>query len=452
MSPQLLTEERARRAVEEVLGHPGADEVEVFVAGSESGVTRYANSEIIQNTVQHELHAYVRAVAGDRVAVAQTNQLDREHLSAAADQALQAAKASPPDSEFPGLPRPEEVGRAHGVFRWDQATADAAPARRAGAVTEILKAAGAGRAAGVYETSAHSYGVFSSTGIDCFDAYTRCVTTCLVDIEGATGWGEISSHRMDGVDVELAARTATDKAMRSRAAVDGEPGVYEVVLEPAAVAMLVDFLSYMGFGAKQVIEGESFLSSRAGQKVAADGVTVADDVFDDLSVGIGFDMEGVPRRRVEVIQDGLGAEPVSDRRTAQKLGTPASGHYSGSNEFGPYAFNPVLAAGDASSEELIAGISDGLLVTRFHYVNILDRPATALTGMTRDGTFRIRNGEIGEAVHNFRFAQKVLDALASVDGIGSESAAFAPEYGSFGSTVAPALRMRQFNLASTTTH
>jgi predicted Zn-dependent protease len=447
-----ISEEQARSAVQEVLEHPGADGIEVLVSGSESGVTRYAGSEIIQNTVQHEVRAYVRAVAGNRVAVAETNQLDREHLSAAADQALQAAKASPPDSEFPGLPDPDDVGRASGVLRWDEATANASPAVRAQAVTDILKTVGGGSAAGVYETSAHSYGVFSSTGIDCYDAFTRCVMTCLVEIDGATGWGEMSSHRMDQVDVSSTAGIATEKASRSVGATDGKPGVYEVVLEPSAVAMLVDFLSFMGFGAKQVIEGQSFLSTRAGQTVASENVTVADDVFDDLSVGIGFDMEGVPKRRVELIDGGRAAHPVTDLRTARKLGSPATGHYSGSGEYGPYAFNPVLAAGDSSLEDLIGGISKGLLITRFHYVNILDRPATSLTGMTRDGTFRITDGEIGEAVHNFRFAQSVLDALASVDGVGSDLAAFAPEYGSFGSTVAPALRMREFNLASTTSH
>jgi predicted Zn-dependent protease len=452
VSPLPIGEEQARRSVQEVLQHPGADGIEVMVSGSESGVTRYAGSEIIQNTVQHEVRAYVRAVAGSRVAVAETNQLDREHLAAAADQALQAAKASPPDPEFPGLPDPADVGKASSVLRWDEATASASPADRAAAVSEILRTVGAGSAAGVYETSAHSYAIFSSTGIDCYDAFTRCVMTCLVDVDGATGWGEMSSHRRDDVDVTSAARTAADKAARSVGAVDGKPGIYEVVLEPAAVAMLVDFLSYMGFGAKQVIEGESFLSTRAGECVAADNVTVADDVFDDLSVGIGFDLEGVPKRRVEVIEGGRAAQPVSDLRTARKLGTPATGHYSGSSEFGPYAFNPVLAAGDSSLEDLIGGISNGLLITRFHYVNILDRPATSLTGMTRDGTFRISGGEIGEAVHNFRFAQSVLEGLSSVDGIGSKLAAFAPEYGSFGSTVAPALRMRRFNLASTTSH
>jgi PmbA protein len=452
MSPLPITEDDARTSVQQVLNHPGADGVEVMVAASNSGVTRYAGSEIIQNTVQQQVEAYVRVVAGERVAVAKTNQLDNDHLTAAAEQALQAAKASPPDADFPGLPTPEEVGRAEAVMRWDEATASASPSRRAQAVNEILTAAGDASAAGVYETSAHAFGIFSSTGIGCFDAYTRCVTTCLVDRDGATGWGELSSHRMDQVDVVSAARTAADKAARSQGAVEGEPGTYEVVLEPPAVAMLIDFLSYMGFGAKQVIEGESFLSSHAGERVAADSVTVADDVFADGSVGIGFDMEGVPKKRVEVIEGGRASGPVSDRRTARKLGTPPTGHYSGSSEFGPYAFNLVMAPGESSLEDLIGGISQGLLVTRFHYVNILDRPATSLTGMTRDGTFRISGGEVGEAVHNFRFTQSVLDALLSVDGIGSKLAAFAPEYGSFGSTLAPAVRMREFNLASTTSH
>jgi PmbA protein len=452
VSPLPISEEEARRSVQQVLEHPGADGVEVLVSASESGVTRFAGSEIIQNTSQHQIDAYVRVVAQDRVAIAKTNQLDHDHLAVAANQALEAAQASPPDAEFPGLPIPSEVGRASAVMRWDDATADASPADRARAVTEILRVAEAGNTAGVYETSAHVIGIFSSTGIDCFDAYTRCVNTCLVEIDGATGWGERSSHRMDRVDVAATAATATDKATRSKSAVDGLPGTYEVVLEPPAAAMLIDFLGYMGFGAKQVIEGESFLSTKQGENVAASGVTIADDVFNDLSVGIGFDMEGVPKQKVDVISDGRAMQPVSDLRTARKLGTPPTGHYSGSNEYGPFAFNLVLAPGDSSLDELIGGISNGLLITRFHYVNILDRPATTLTGMTRDGTFRISEGEVGEAVHNFRFAQSVLEALASVDGVGSAPAAFAPEYGSFGSTVAPALRLREFNLASTTSH
>ncbi len=428
------------------------DNVEVVVAASMIGLTRYARSEIIQNTARSDLRVYVRVTTGQRVAAASTNQLDDESLQRAGRDALEAALSSPPDVDFPGFVDPQEVGSAEGTFRWDETTAAASPARRAEAVSKLLDASGSDNAAGIYETSSHSYSVFSSTGIDCHDAFTRCVTTCLVDNGEATGWGEASSHSIADVDFEAVARRAAAKAEAGRGAVDAAPGVYEVVLEPSAVATLIDFLSYMGFGAKQVLEGESFLSSRSGEEVASPGITVADDVWDELSVGLGFDLEGVPKKRVAVIDQGRATRPVTDLRTARKLGVDPTGHSSGSAEFGPYAANLVLQGGDSSFDELVAGVDQGFLVTRFHYVNILDRPGTLLTGMTRDGTFRISNGEVGEGVHNFRFAQSVLDALASVAAIGRERNGFAPDYGSFGSTVAPALRIGEFRFASRTSH
>jgi PmbA protein len=447
-----VSEDEARRAAHEVLEHPGADGVEVVIGASNTGLTRYANSEIIQNTVKRDARAYVRVVVGDRVATASTNQLDGRRLHSAADRAIEATRASRPDTHFPGLADPSKVGAARPRFKWDEDTVATSPGQRAGAVRRILAASQAENAAGIYETSAHVYAVFTSTGIDCYDAYSRCVVTCLVDSGEATGWGEASSHSAADVDVEAAARRAADKAERGRGARDVEPGDFEVVLEAPAVALMLEYLSYMGFGAKAMIEGESFMSSRRGETVATSQVTVADDVSHDLSVGIGFDFEGVPRRRVAVIDGGRATSPVVDLRTGKQLGEPSTGHFSGSNEFGPYASHIVMQAGDRSSEELIGGVDDGLLVTRFHYVNVLQRPETLLTGMTRDGVFRIRGGEVAEGVHNLRFAQNVLEALASVKGIGRDLQAFPPDYGSFGSEVAPPLHLGKFHFSSRTSH
>ncbi|HEV3473731.1 MAG TPA: TldD/PmbA family protein [Actinomycetota bacterium] len=448
----LITHDEARSAASAVLDYPGADDIEVMVSASLSGLTRYANSQIIQNTVRNELRATVRAVIGDRAASATTTQLDPEHLALAAGRAVEAARASLPDADFPGLPSPADVGQPEAIMRFDDATASASPAQRSQAVSQILAAAGSDNTAGIYETGAHGYGIFSSAGVDCFDAFTRCNTTCLVDLGDATGWGEASSHAIDAVDHEESARRARSKADAGHDAVDTEPGHYEVVLEAPAVAMLAEFLAYTGFGAKQMIEGESFLSTKQGEKVAAESVTIGDDARHENSVGIGFDFEGVPKMPVNVIEAGLARDPVTDLRTARKLGTTSTGHASGSNEFGPFPFNIVMRGGTASLEDLIGGVADGMLVTRFHYVNILDRPATLLTGMTRDGTFRIRDGAIAEPVRNFRFAQSVLDALAGVIAVGKDLASIAPDYSSFGSTVAPALRIADFNFASKTSH
>jgi PmbA protein len=444
--------DRLRRVAKEILDLPGADGVEVVFTASNTALTRYARSQIIQNTVQRTIRAYVRTAVGQRYATASTNQLEPEHLKRAAESALEAARASPDDPDFPGFPDPAEVGRAEGIMRFDDVTAASTAERRARAVGEMLRLVEGSEAAGIFETSSHLYCIVSSAGIDCFDSYTRCVASCLADLGDSTGYREFSSHSIDDVDYAALARAAMEKARAGEGAVDVGPGVYEVVLEPNAVALLLEYLSYTGFGAKQVIDGESFLSGRMGQQVAVPDVTVADDVFHPLSVGIGFDLEGVPKRRLEVIDRGIATEPVTDLRTARRLGLAPSGHYSGSNEYGPWASNVVMDDGTVPPEELISGVDRGLLVTRFHYINVLDRPAALLTGMTRDGTWQIEDGEVARPVRNLRFTESVLDALSAVRGIGDDPEALAPDYGSFGSHVAPSLRIGEFSFTSATSH
>jgi predicted Zn-dependent protease len=441
----------AREAAAAILDLKGADGVEVVFTGSTIGLTRYANSQIISNTVQETIRAHVRTAVDRRVAAASTNQLDPSSLALAAERALEAARSSPEDADFPGLPAPGEVGRADPVMRFDEATAESSPTDRAAAIAKILGITGGHRAAGIFETSSHAFGVISSTGIDCYDCFSRCIASCLTDTGESTGYKEASSHSRTDVDVEAVAEGAVDKAKVSRNAVDAPPGRYGVVLEPHAVAILLEYLSYTGFGAKQVLDGESFLSTRTDDMVASRAVTIADDVSHELSVGIGFDFEGVPRKRVAVIDAGRATGPVTDLRTAKKMRVAVSGHNSGSNEFGPYASNVVMDGGDASLEELVAGVDDGLYVTRFHYVNVLDRPRTLLTGMTRDGTWRIRHGELAEPVHNLRFADSVLDVLSSAERAGRDLEAFGPDYGSFGSQVAPALSA-SLTFSSATSH
>ncbi|HEX2059080.1 MAG TPA: metallopeptidase TldD-related protein [Actinomycetota bacterium] len=444
--------DEARAAAAAILEWPGTDGVEVTVHASSAGVTRYANSQIIQNTERDELRVYVRVVSDGRLATATTNQLSRDRLERAAAHALEAARSSLPDDEFTGFADPAVVGRAEAIGRADERTTAMSAADRAGGVRAILGATGKGRAAGVVETGVQGYGVFNSKGIECFDVFSRAVATALVDDGEATGWGESSSHAIADLDWEGIGGLAAKKAAAGHGAGEVEPGDYEVVLEAPAVATLLDYLSYVGFGAKQVLDGESFLATRSGAEVAAPSVTIADDARHPRSVGIGFDFEGVPRRRVDVIDAGIARGPVTDLRTAAQMDVAPTGHSSGSNEFGPYASNVVLEVGDQSYEDLVGSVDRGLLVTRFHYVNVLDRPSTLFTGMTRDGTFVIRDGSIAEPVRNLRFSQSVLDALASVTGVGRDLQAFAPDFTAFGSTVAPALRVGRFHFSSATTH
>ncbi len=451
-SGELPSHEEVRGAVEAVLGLDGADGVEVVFSSSSIGLTRFASSQIIQNTSRRELQATVKVAVDNRIASAATNQLHQEHLLSAGARALAAARCVPPDEEWPGLTSPQETGSPRPIERYDEQTAGSTPLDRAARVGTMLAAAPGASVAGFYETGSHAYAVLSSKGVDCYDRFSRCAATTLVDLSGATGWGEGSSHDCSVLDVEHVAQTAARKAKTSSEAIPLVPGRYTVVLEAPAVGTLLEFFAYSGFGAKQVIDKESWLAEHMGERAAAPSVTIADDARHRASVGIGFDFEGVAKKRVVIIDAGRVIGPVTDRRTARALGSVSSGHASGSDEFGPYAFNVVMEPGDKSIDELTASVTDGVLVTRFHYVNVLDRPLALLTGMTRDGTWRIRNGQVAEPLTNLRFTHSVPELLGAVTGVGEELVCMAPEFGSFGSTAVPALASDGFCFTSTTSH
>jgi len=237
----------------------------------------------------------------------------------------------------------------------------------------------------------------------------------------------------------------------SQAPRDLDAGRYPVVLEPAAVSTIVGFLSYNGLGGRQIIERRSPLSGREGQQIAAKTVTLVDDARRRGTLGIPFDFEGVPRRAVTMIEDGVFRSGVFDLRTAKQAGTESTGHaLPAPNPDGPFPLNVFLEPGDSSLEEMIASTENGVLITRFHYSNVVHPVESTITGMTRDGTFLIRGGEIAHPVKNFRFTQSILEALSNTEAIGRETE-LASEF-FFSASRVPALKVGSFNFSGRSDH
>ena len=139
---------------------------------------------------------------------------------------------------------------------------------------------------------------------------------------------------------------------------------------------------------------------------------------------------------------------VYDRQTGTRAGRESTGHgLPAPNTAGPLPTNLILGAGDASDEDLLAGVERGIWVTRFWYVNVVHTTQTVLTGMTRDGTFLIERGEIARPMRNLRFTTSVLDALASVERIGREPLLIQSW---LGGNLIPALRVGRFTFTGAT--
>jgi predicted Zn-dependent protease len=446
----IIGPDEIRRVSQAALELPGADGVEVLFMHEWGGLTRFAKSSIHQSTWREDTGIRVRVVLDGRVGIAGTNDLSPAGVVAAAESAREMAGVVAPDPLFPGLAPQEPVLDDSG---FDEATASTTPEHRAEGVAELVATCADGfGAAGAFETMASEVAVANTEGQFCWAPTTQAsITTVVTGGDGGNGFAETFSRSVGEVDPAVIGRRAADKAVASQAPRDLDPGRYTVVLEPAAVSTLVGFLSWIGLGGRLLVEERSCLSGREGEQVAADAITLYDDAREAGTIGLPFDFEGVSRSRVMLIDKGVFRDGVYDLRTAKQAGKQSTGHaLPPPNSEGPLPLNVFMEPGEASLEEMIASTERGLLVTRFHYTNIVHPLESTITGMTRDGTFLIEHGEIAHPVKNFRFTQSILEALAQTSMVGRETELLSEFF--FSASRVPGLKVESFNFSGRSDH
>ncbi|MEX0754465.1 MAG: metallopeptidase TldD-related protein [Actinomycetota bacterium] len=422
------------------------DGVEALLLHSWSANTRFASSQIHQSTAREDTSLRIRIVRDGRIGVAETNEVTRDGAVAAARSAREMTDAVGSDPAFPGLapvaPIPEPAPL-------DTTTAEASPAYRAETVAAVVDRCGAGmHAAGAYETGAIELGLANTEGQVCWAPHTQAALNVVVTgPNGGSGFAEAIAPGIDGVDGAAAGARAAEKAGASADPQPIDPGTYEVVLEPAATSTLVDFLGFIGFGGRSLLEGESCLSGKKDTRVAAPSISIVDDATDPGTIGAPFDFEGVPKRKLDLIRDGVFRQGAYDRRTAKQAGTVSTGHgLPAPNPDGPLPLHLCLEPGSSTVEEMIAATERGLLVTRFHYTNVVNAIASTITGMTRDGTFLIENGRVVGPVANLRFTQSILEALRDTSLVGTRAELSGEFF--FGVSRVPALKIDRFTFSS----
>jgi PmbA protein len=441
--------DRLLEVAEAALATGGADDVEALVYRQAGALTRFASSRIHQSAWREDLSVRVRAVVdGNRVGTATVHAADPDAVRRTARRAAEVAATMPPDPGYPGMPGPATYPEAG---RHDQATAAADPATRAGLVAGVIRRLPAGvTAAGACETRELEIALANTRGVRAAGATTAASFSILADAGSGTGWAEGTEPALADLDVAALGERAARKAVDSREPRELAPGTYPVVLEPNAASVMVQWLGWLGFGAKAYDEGRSFLVGRLGQRVCSPLVTIVDDATAADTVGVGFDFEGVPKRRVTLIDEGVAASLVYDFRAAVAHGVEPTGHgLPAPSAEGALPMHLAMLPGRTRQADLVAGLERGLLITRFHYTNLVNLIDTTITGMTRDGTFWVEDGKVVGAVRNLRFTQSILDALSAVWAVGAETEMAAED--GYGAARAPALAIDRFSFSSATT-
>jgi predicted Zn-dependent protease len=415
----------ATRVLEQALAaSPGAD-VEVSVDRTASALTRFANSVIHQNMAEDSRHVSIRVHVDGRTASGSSTVTADDGLAGLVERTLAAARIAPLDDGWPGVAPPAPVE----PVPIDPATRDATPDDRAARVAGFVVAAGGLETAGYCRTS-HWRGAFVNSAGQALAAASAGVGLAgIARRDGNDGVASLASGRIDDVDGAVLGARAAAKAKAAIDPVELAPARYEVVLEPSAVADILQALSFHGFNAKAVAERRSFV--HLGETQFDPSITLADDA---PAAGVAWDADGTPTRRVPLVDAGTSVGLTHDRRTAAVAGATSTGNGIGSVAFGALGRHLVLAGTgdgpaaevggpivDASAAALVAGVERGVLVSDFWYTRVLDPRALALTGLTRNGVWLIERGEVTTALRNFRFTQSYAQALmpGAVLGVGA---------------------------------
>ncbi len=436
--------------IDRALRMAAGDEADAVVFLSDGNLTRFANSAVHQNLSERSGSLAIRVVAdGGKIGVASTSSLDDDGIRRAAALALDLARRSEPTEGFTGLSR--DTSPSPVVPSLDEATAAIEPIAK----TRELKAmfdegARAGvRFAGNFSTAVTSAAAGNSHGVRRETRYTTADALVIALGEKHSGYATRTSRRVSGVDVRALGREATEKATLL-AGTDAAlpPGDYPVILEPAALAEAFEWMNMISLSGQSYEDGSSFFVGHLGEVVLGDNVTFTDDALDPEFMPFPFDMEGLPKRRVALVERGVLRTPALDTIAAARLGlAPTASAVSLESAEHGMAMHLSMAPGESTREEMIASTELGIWVTRFNYVNGLLDPKTALmTGMTRDGTFLVRDGRVAARLPNLRWTQSMLIALADVESLSRDRRAIATWWNPVGATIAPTIKVRKWGI------
>lgn len=415
-------------------------EAEIVVTGGVSALTRFANSFIHQNVAEEGYAVALRVAVDGRVNSAATTRLD--HLDEFVSATIELASLQRVDEKWPGLTSPVDVTDPN---HYDDETASTGPGERAAKVADFVAAGPGMRAAGYCETMGQSVAFVNTAGHRAYGRYSRASLDGIQQLSGAAGSGHATSKTFNDIDGAAVGAAAAERARLGADAIDLEPGEYEVVLAPECVGTIAMFLAYYGFNGKAHAEGQSFVELDRKQLDAS--INLYDDANDPRALGVGFDAEGTPRQRLDLVVGGVSRAIAHDRRTAAQAGTQSTGHGDpGSDQWGPIPTHLFCEAGDSSVDEMIASVERGLYVATFNYCRVLDPKALTVTGLTRNGTFVIENGKITKAVSNLRFTESFVAALGQgrVHAIGNDARFADSEFGP-GMMHVPSLHLESWN-------
>jgi predicted Zn-dependent protease len=398
----------------------------------------------------------IRVIFGKKIGSAYTNLVFPEKLKETLRWAETIAGFQIDNPYFESLPAVKST-QYRKVVSFDSKTAKIKPGDRAEAVMEITEIARRNNLVGYGSVSngLATIAIGNSLGTFSYNQSSDVFCNIVMASDNSTGYVQFGAKSIKEMNFKKLANIAAEKAIRAKNPVELTPGKYTTIFEPLAVGDIVNYLAYYAFNGRTYEEGRSYLSGRLMTRVVDERITIIDDPLYRKGFPSPFDFEGVPKKPLVLIENGIARNVVYDSLTATRAKRKSTGHALGyPNPFGPIPVHLVMKGGDSSIDEMISSTKKGILITRLHYTNVIDPYRLVFTGMTRDGTFLIEDGVITKGIKNLRFTENIFEALNNVEAISRKVELVADEPGYGGrmphGVFVPTLKIRDFTFTSAT--
>lgn len=437
----ILTKDEAQALMKKVLALSKADECEVNLTGSDGGNIRYARNAVSTSGGISQSNLVIQSSFGKKMGTTTINEFDDVSLEKAVRRSEELASLAPENPEFVPNLGPQTYLESK---TYVPETAAVSSKLRADAVAESLKIAKDNNltAAGFMENSAGFSAMMNSSGLFAYNTSTNVnfnVTLRTVDGKGS-GYASKGYNDITKLDAATATRFAAQKASGSANAKAIEPGKYTVILEPAAAIVLLESI-FFAMDARSADEGRSFLSkpggkTKLGEKMVDERVTIYSDPQNPELPASTWSQDGRPQEKIAWIEKGVMKNLYYSRYWAKQKNVKAV----------PTPDAVIMEGGKASLEDLIKGTERGILVTRLWYIRAVDPQTLLYTGLTRDGTFYIENGQIKFPIKNFRFNESPIIMLNNLDELGKPERTVSGESGIH--ALIPPMKIRDFTFTS----
>jgi predicted Zn-dependent protease len=454
-----LMQDQPQGLVEHALESSTSEHCIVIVEDSTSANLRWANNTLTTNGVMHAVEVTVIAFQGAGNASVSGTAASRERVAALVEKADAAAALADPAEDR------AELIAGDAASDWDDAPGETSIQVFEAFAAQLGEAFGQADSAGriLYGFVSHEVTTTylgSSTGLRLRHVQPTGHYACTGKDTALTNSAWVGGATRDFSDVDAVAMAA-DLATRlgwGERRLDLPAGRYDTILPPSSVAdLMID--AYWGAGARNADDGQTVFSrpgggTRIGDDVVNRGVRLwSDPAYPGLECA-PFVMAGASSDRSSVYDNGVAlgsTDWIADGRLSSLIQTRHTAGITGQPTT-PAIDNLVLdiEGGSGTEADLVGGLDDGLLLTCMWYIREVDPQTMLLTGLTRDGVYRVEGGEITGAVNNFRYNESPIDLLRRFTHASATGPSFSREWGDdfFSRTATPALRIPDFNMSS----